>query len=133
MKIEINNLTHIYKSNVEQMIFNEINGTIDQGEKIGIIGPSGMGKTTLVNILSGLLDPTLGGVFYDDTDITKQDDDTKSKFRRENLGMVFQDNHLIEELDVSQNIRLPMELIKMPRDMQLIRVDELLILKFDII
>lgn len=134
MKIEIDNLTHIYKSEVEQMIFNEINGSINQGEKIGIVGPSGMGKTTLVNIISGILKPTLGGVFYDVTDITKQEDDEKSQFRRENIGLIFQENHLIDELDVTQNVRLPMELIKMPKDKQLQKVDELLdevgILKF---
>jgi putative ABC transport system ATP-binding protein len=126
MKIELNGITHIYKSNVEQMIFNEISGTINPSEKIGIIGPSGMGKTTLINILTGLLPPTLGGVFFDSIDITKLNDKENSKFRREKLGLIFQQSHLIEELDVSQNLRVPMRLIKMSKSKQYELVDKLL-------
>lgn len=126
MKIEIENLTHIYKENVEQMIFNEISGTINKGDSLGIVGPSGMGKTTLLNIISGVLIPSMGGVFYDDIDITKQNDEFKSKFRREKMGFVFQDRYLLKQLNVKQNIQLPLQMVNVSKKEQEVIVDKLL-------
>ncbi|MCY6371715.1 ABC transporter ATP-binding protein [Clostridium ganghwense] len=107
------NLKKIYggKGNVYTAL-NGIDLEIEEGEFIGIMGPSGAGKTTLLNIISTIDKPTSGTVVIDNQDITKMKDKDLAKFRRESLGFIFQDFNLLDTLTIKENIALPLALAK---------------------
>jgi putative ABC transport system ATP-binding protein len=88
-------------------VLNGMSIRISQGEFVSIMGPSGSGKSTLLYILGGLDDPTRGSVFMKGEDISKYDDNKKSVMRRRNIGFVFQFYNLIPNLNVEENILLP--------------------------
>ena len=75
---------------------------------IAIMGPSGAGKTTLLNILSTIDKPTSGKVYYENKDINKMSNKELSKFRRDNIGFIFQDYNLLDSMSVEDNIALPL-------------------------
>jgi putative ABC transport system ATP-binding protein len=79
---------------------------IEKGQWVSIVGPSGSGKSTLLNILGGLDHPTEGRVYINGTDINSLKEDELSVFRRENIGFVFQQSHLIPYLDATENVML---------------------------
>jgi putative ABC transport system ATP-binding protein len=79
---------------------------IEKGQWVSIIGPSGSGKTTLLNIIGGLDHPSSGRVFIKGTDINSLSEDELSVFRRENIGFVFQQSHLIPYLNATENVML---------------------------
>jgi putative ABC transport system ATP-binding protein len=91
-------------------ILNDINLIIHRKEKLSIIGPSGSGKTSLMMILSGLMMPTSGGVFFQDDPIHTLTEDDLAQFRQEHIGIVFQNFHLIPSLNVLQNVAFPLSL-----------------------
>ena len=80
---------------------------VTEGEFVSIMGPSGSGKSTLLYILGGLDNPTKGEVLLHGKDISKFNDSRKSIMRRKNIGFVFQFYNLIPNLDVEENIMLP--------------------------
>lgn len=88
--------------------------SVEQGEFIAVMGESGSGKTTLLNILAALDRPTEGQVLLDGDDITKIKDNKISRFRRENLGFVFQDFNLLDNFSLRENIYLPLVLSNTP-------------------
>lgn len=88
-------------------VLNDISLQIVQGEFVSIMGPSGSGKSTLLYILGGLDSPTCGSVFLSGEDISKFDDNKKSVMRRRNIGFIFQFYNLIPNLNVEENILLP--------------------------
>jgi len=126
MSITIDNLTHIYKGAVEQVIFHEISLKIASGDTIAVMGPSGVGKTTLIKIIGGLLQPSLGKVFYDDFELISASPKERTIFRRSNIGFVFQDFRLIPRLTVRENILLPMQLAGFVKEEREKRIEELL-------
>jgi len=79
---------------------------IEKGQWISIIGPSGSGKSTLLNIIGGLDSPTRGEVIIDSTRIDRLSEDEMARFRREKMGFIFQQSHLIPYLDAVENIML---------------------------
>jgi putative ABC transport system ATP-binding protein len=79
---------------------------IASGEWVNIMGPSGSGKSTLLNILGGLDRPTTGSVSINGTDMTGLSEDQLARFRRETIGFVFQQSHLIPYLDAAENVML---------------------------
>lgn len=83
---------------------------VAEGEFIGVMGASGSGKTTLLNMLSTIDSVTAGHIYYQDTDITELKPDRLAKFRKENLGFVFQDYNLLDTLTIGENIVLAMTL-----------------------
>lgn len=85
---------------------NNINLDISNGEWSTIIGPSGSGKTTLLNLMSGLDNPTSGTIIVNDTNITGMDQKMLTKFRRENMGLIFQQYHLIPYLNALENVTI---------------------------
>lgn len=84
--------------------------SVESGEYIAIMGESGSGKTTLLNILAALDRPTNGKVLLNDQDIVQISEKDISKFRRENLGFVFQDFNLLDTFSLKDNIFLPLVL-----------------------
>lgn len=81
-----------------------------QGEFIAVMGESGSGKTTLLNLLAALDRPTEGKILLDGKDLTQINDSNISRFRRENLGFVFQDFNLLDNFSLRDNIYLPLVL-----------------------
>lgn len=77
---------------------------VAEGEFVGVMGASGSGKTTLLNMLYTIDSVTSGHIYYQDTDITELNPDRLAKFRKENLGFVFQDYNLLDTLTIRENI-----------------------------
>ena len=107
--IQIKSLSKIFRTEeVETKALNEVSITINQGEFVSIMGASGSGKSTLLNII-GLLDNASGGNY----ELLKQEmnglkEAEKSKVRKQNIGFIFQNFNLIDELSVYDNIELPL-------------------------
>ena len=93
------------KENITKAI-NDISFNVNSGEFIGIMGASGSGKTTLLNCISTIDNVSSGHIYLENKDITKINDEDIAKFRRENLGFIFQDFNLLDTLTVEENIAL---------------------------
>lgn len=107
--IHLHHLTKIYRSNsIETKAVDEVNFKVSAGEFVSIMGPSGCGKTTLLNII-GLLDTFDSGLFIlDDIDVKRLTEKKKIKLRKSNIGFIFQNFNLLDELTVFENIELPL-------------------------
>lgn len=111
--IDVRHLTKSFGSRKNKVnVLENISFSVDQGEFVGIMGPSGAGKTTLLNILSTISFPTLGNIMVNNEDITKLKGDKLSNFRRKNLGFILQDFHLMNTLTARENILLPLAVEK---------------------
>ena len=107
------NLNKIYGEDENRVYaLKNINMSVDKGEFAAIIGPSGSGKSTLLHLLGGLHRPTEGTVEINGDDIYKFSEDMLAKYRRTNIGFVFQQYNLISVLDARENIELPIRLDK---------------------
>ena len=91
-------------------VLRNVNLTIDEGDFVAILGPSGSGKTTLLGLLAGLDTPTTGSVRLAGTDLGALSEDERARFRRDNVGFVFQSFQLIPSLTAQENVQVPMEL-----------------------
>ena len=111
-------LKHIYKNYLQDKIvipvLKDVNISIDEGEYVAIMGPSGSGKTTLLNCISTIDTVSAGHIFLEGTDITEINPKSLARFRRENLGFVFQDFNLLDTLTISENIALALAINKVP-------------------
>lgn len=99
----------IYRTEeIETLALENVNLEVKKGEFLAVMGPSGCGKSTLLNVM-GLLDtPTSGRVILDGKETAEMKDRALAKFRNENLGFVFQSFHLINSLNVLDNVELPL-------------------------
>ena len=93
----------------EVNILNDIDLAIGPGETLGVVGPSGSGKTSLLLVMAGLERPTSGSVTAAGTEITALDEDALALFRRDNVGIVFQNFHLVPTMTALENVALPLE------------------------
>ena len=112
--IKLEGINKIYRTDeVETQALENVNLQVNKGEFLSIMGPSGCGKSTLLNIM-GLLDaPTSGSVLIDGTATEKLSDKALAAFRNEKLGFVFQSFHLINSLNVIDNVKIPLLYRKM--------------------
>lgn len=85
---------------------------VGEGETVGVMGPSGAGKTTLLMLMAGLEKPSSGRVEVAGRDLTAMDEDALARFRRENVGIVFQAFHLVPTMTALENVALPLELAR---------------------
>ena len=109
--IEVKNLVKSYGTgDIKINAVDHVSFYVDKGEFIGIMGASGSGKTTILNILSTIDTMSDGQVFYDKVDISRMNEVELSDFRQKNLGFVFQDYNLLDTLTIEENIMLPMSL-----------------------
>ncbi len=92
----------------EHVILQDISFSVRVGEQVAIMGPSGSGKTTLLNVLSGLDDVTSGTIFIGDEELTAMSQGQKTKFRRKNVGFVFQSFNLIQSMTALENAMIPL-------------------------
>ncbi len=97
-------------------VLRKIDLDILRGEFLAIVGPSGSGKTTMLNIVGGLDSPTSGQIHYNGRDITKASSAQLTKFRREEIGFVFQFYNLVPNLTARENILVASEISKSPLD-----------------
>lgn len=107
--IELKEINKIYRTDeIETLALENVNLTIEKGEFVSVMGPSGCGKSTLLNIVGLLDEPTRGSVIIDNTTIGKMSDSKLAAFRNSKLGFVFQSFHLINSLNVLDNVELPL-------------------------
>ena len=93
-------------------VLNKVSLAVNEGDFISIMGPSGAGKSTLLNLISTLDKPTKGEIILDGVDITKVKNKELSKLRRDNIGFIFQDYNLLDNMNLMDNIALPLALGK---------------------
>lgn len=105
--LKLNNLSRIYQTDeVETLALNEVNIEIDKGEFVAIMGPSGCGKSTLLNIIGMLDNPSSGEYWFNNENIAGYNEAKLSDIRKKNIGFIFQNFNLIDELTVQENIEL---------------------------
>ena len=107
--LRVSNIEKYYgkNGNITKAI-NNISFTVNKGEFVGIMGASGSGKTTLLNCISTIDKASSGHIYINNNDITKLSSKKIAKFRREELGFIFQDFYLMDSLSIEENIMLPM-------------------------
>lgn len=119
------NLQKIFRTEeVETWALNDVNIDINAGEFVAVMGPSGCGKSTLLNILGLLDNPTSGHYLLNGTDVSKFTENERTNLRKGVIGFVFQSFNLIEELNVYENIELPLLYMKIPASERKERVKE---------
>jgi putative ABC transport system ATP-binding protein len=116
MLIHLSRIQRLYRSDeVETTALHDIELEIAQGEFVAIMGPSGCGKSTLLNILGTIDRPTAGSYRFGDEELTKLNEAALARFRRENLGYIFQSFNLIDELTIEENIELALIYRNIPK------------------
>ncbi len=111
--VRLVNLTKNYKRGSE--VIKALDGVtleIDKGEFVAVVGRSGSGKTTMLDLLGLLLKPTSGSLFIDDVDTSKLNDRERAHMRARRVGFVFQEYNLLSGLNVLENVTLPLRYVK---------------------
>lgn len=125
--IRTNDLTKIFRTEeVETTALNKVNLHVKEGEYVAIMGPSGCGKSTLLNILGLLDNPTAGSYMFNGTEVANLRERDRTIFRKGNIGFVFQSFNLIDELNVYENVELPLIYMKMKAGDRKKKVEEAL-------
>ena len=107
--LRVENLSKTYgKGEATVRALRDVSFSMERGEFAAVVGESGSGKSTLLNCIGGLDAPTGGKVYLDGEDLFSMTENKRTIFRRQNIGFIFQSFHLIEELDVEQNIIFPL-------------------------
>ena len=125
--LKVQNLSKVYGQGESQVnALQNATFSMEKGEFAAVVGESGSGKSTLLHLVGGLDTPTEGKVLLDNMDLFALNEKERTIFRRRNIGFIFQSFHLIEELDVEQNIAFPLLLDHQKPDRE--RIEELLAL-----
>jgi putative ABC transport system ATP-binding protein len=112
--IKTNDLTKVFRTEeVETTALNKVSLEVKEGEYVAVMGPSGCGKSTLLNILGLLDNPTSGSYIFNGTEVANLRERDRTIFRKGNIGFVFQSFNLIDELNVYENVELPLIYLKM--------------------
>jgi putative ABC transport system ATP-binding protein len=125
--IKTNDLTKVFRTEeVETTALNKVSLHVKEGEYVAVMGPSGCGKSTLLNILGLLDNPTSGSYIFNGTEVANLKERDRTIFRKGNIGFVFQSFNLIDELNVFENVELPLIYLKMKTADRKKRVEDVL-------
>ena len=125
--IKVSNLSKVFRTEeIETTALNSVSFEIKDGEFVAIMGPSGCGKSTLLNILGLLDNPSEGSYQFGDTEVANLKEKDRTKFRKGNIGFIFQSFNLIDELSVYENIELPLRYIDIPSSERKAKVTEMM-------
>ncbi len=120
-------LSKVFRTeDVETTALNKVSFNIKKGEFVAVMGPSGCGKSTLLNILGLLDNPSGGEYFFLDKEVSNFSEKQRARMRKENIGFVFQNFNLIDELSVFENIELPLIYLGKSSKERKARVEEVL-------
>lgn len=121
------NLSKVFRTDeIETTALNHVSFELKKGEFVAIMGPSGCGKSTLLNILGLLDNPTTGDYFFLEENVSRMTERQRAKLRKQNIGFVFQNFNLIDELNVFENVELPLLYLGMSARDRKTRVDQIL-------
>jgi putative ABC transport system ATP-binding protein len=125
--IRTNSLSKVFRTDeVETTALNDVEFKAEQGEFVAVMGPSGCGKSTLLHIL-GLLDiPSTGQYYFMDKEISRYTESQMTDLRKGNIGFIFQSFNLIDELNVYENVELPLLYLRLSPKERKNKVDEVL-------
>ena len=125
--IEIKELTKVFQvEDVQTMALNSVNFDVEKGEFVAIMGPSGCGKSTLLNIIGMLDDSTSGSYTFLDHQIFGLSEKDRTQLRKKHIGFVFQNFNLIDELNIFENVELPLLYLGVPTVERKVKVTEVL-------
>lgn len=125
--IEVKNLVKTFQSaDTPVNATNDISFQVPDGQFASIVGRSGSGKSTLLSLLGALEKPTSGSIMVGDKDITKMSDHELIGYRGRSIGFVFQNYNLVPSLSALENVMLPMEFARIPKEVRMERAKELL-------
>lgn len=125
--IRIENITKVFRTDeVETHALNGVSMEVADGEFVAIMGPSGCGKSTLLNIMGMLDTPSSGQYWLDGIEVEGMTDSARTCFRRGKIGFVFQSFNLIDELNVEENVELPLKALGIPAKERKRRVVDIL-------
>lgn len=125
--IKTSDLTKVFRTEeVETTALDKVNLHVKEGEYLAVMGPSGCGKSTLLNILGLLDNPSSGSYIFNGTEVANLKERDRTVFRKGNIGFVFQSFNLIDELNVYENVELPLIYLKMKTAERKKRVEEVL-------
>src|SRR5437667_6295965 len=106
--LEANALSKTYRhAEVPVPVFSDMNRTVERGEMLAVVGPSGIVKSTLLHLLGGLDRPDSGKIAVDGREVTSMSNDALARFRNKNVGFVFQFHHLLPEFNAEENVAMP--------------------------
>jgi len=108
--LSVRNLSKSFSGPRAKAVLRDISFELEAGDYVAVMGESGIGKSTLLNLLAGLDRPDSGQVLVDGIELSALEDDDATKLRRENMGFVFQAFHVLPYLTVAQNVALPLVL-----------------------
>ena len=125
--ITVTDLCKVFRTEeIETTALNNVSFEINDGEFVAIMGPSGCGKSTLLNILGLLDNPTDGSYMLLGQEVAKLKEKDRTKFRKGNIGFVFQSFNLIDELNVYENVELPLRYLNISAGERKQKVNEIL-------
>lgn len=125
--IKIENFSKTFRTTeVETIALNKVNLEVREKEFVAIMGPSGCGKSTLLNILGLLDNPTEGNYYLGDKEVGHLKEKDRTNVRKGNIGFVFQSFNLIDELNVFENIELPLTYLHIPAEERKKKVNEIM-------
>lgn len=125
--ISISELTKVYHAgDVQTLALNNVGFDVEQGEFVAIMGPSGCGKSTLLNIIGMLEEPTAGKYLFMEHDIFALPEKRRTEIRKRNIGYIFQNFNLIDELTVFENVELPLMYLGIPSPERKMKVTDVL-------
>ncbi len=125
--IKTQGLIKIFQTDeIETAALNEVNFAVGKGEFVAIMGPSGCGKSTLLNIVGLLDNPTSGSYLFNGVDVSGMRESQRTGLRKGNIGFVFQSFNLIDELNVFENVEMPLIYLRMSATERKARVEAIL-------
>ena len=126
-RLRVENVSKAYETPTEPLVvLRDVSLTLEPGDSCAIVGPSGTGKSTLLNVIGSLDSPTSGTVHLGDANPHAMSEDEVARFRNDNLGFIFQEHHLLPQLSVMENTLLPSLAQGQPDQAMIERARELL-------